>query len=71
MKRFHELTKDQQEEAVNYALRELNVCVEMGIIEFPQSVTNDTIKGFAEAAAEDAWYSQPQDTVISDIASEE
>lgn len=68
MKRFHELTKDQQIEAVAFAETELKDCMEKGLISFDKPVSQDTVKEYATCAAEDAWYSQPTDKVIADIA---
>lgn len=71
MKRFHELTKPQQDQAVNFALAEMKECVEMGIVVFDKPVTNEVLTDYAVAAAENAWYSQPSDKIIDDIADEE
>jgi hypothetical protein len=71
MKRFHDLTKDQQDTAVSYAISEMKDCVEMGLIKFDKPVSDAVIKDYAICAAEDAWYSQPQDKIVADIADEE
>ncbi len=71
MKRFEELTKPQQNEAVSFALAEMKECVEMGLIRFDKPVSDNMLKEYALCAAQDAWYSQPQDKIIADIADEE
>lgn len=67
MKRFNELTKNQQDQAVGYALSELKHCVEMGIVDFGKTMTDNVLKDYAIAAAMEAWYSEPHDRVIEDI----
>lgn len=71
MKRFHELTESQQDQAVTFATDELKDCVERGLVSFDKPVNNTTLKDYAICAAEDAWYSEPGDKVIDDIASQE
>ena len=70
MKKFHELTKPQQKEAVALATIELRDCIEEGMIVFDKPITDDVLKEYAICAAEDAWYSQPFDKVIEGIAEE-
>lgn len=69
MKRFHELTKEQQEEAIQFAKRELKDCLEKKIISSDRPLSDAHLTDFATCAAEDAWYAEPTDKVISDIAS--
>jgi len=57
MKRFHELTKPQQDQAVSYAMQQMGEAVESGLIKFDKPVSNETLKDYAIFAAEDAWYS--------------
>lgn len=71
MKRFHELTKQQQVVAVNYAESELKSLISLGIIELSKPGDAKQIKEFATIAAEEAWYPQPQDKVLDDIATQE
>lgn len=68
MKQFNELTLAQQALAVNYALKEIGRCVEMGLIKFDKEPSKQTLEGYALCAAEDAWYSEREDKVIADIA---
>jgi hypothetical protein len=68
MKTFFELNKDQQEEAVNYALNELRTLINDGIIHFPKSIPDSELREYAISAAEDAKYSEVGDHIIADIA---
>ena len=67
MKRFNELTKDQQDQAMNYALEELTGCIMRGLVHFEKPVDRSTLKEYALAAAETAWYSEREDKIISGI----
>jgi hypothetical protein len=67
MKRFNELTKSQQDEAVNFATLELKECIDMGIVSFDKPVDSHTLTQYATIAAEDAFYAEIGDKVIDDI----
>jgi L-aminopeptidase/D-esterase-like protein len=67
MKRFHELTKPQQDQAVQYALDKLHELVVHGVVVTDAQMTKAQAKEVAEAAAEDAWYSEPTDMIVADI----
>lgn len=67
MKKFYELTRPQQDQAVDFATRELEDCIQKGLISFDKPITKATLKDYAICAAEDAWYSEPGDKVIDDI----
>jgi hypothetical protein len=62
MKRFHELTKEQQDQAIAFARNELkeNPFIEQGD---PKRVDE-----FAQMAAEESFYSEKGDAIIADIA---
>ena len=68
MKRFNELTKEQQREAVNFALGEIKSCMELGLIKFGNIVNKSHLEEYARIAAEDAYYTEEGDTVIDAIA---
>lgn len=67
MKRFHQLTADQREKAVEYALTELKSCIKMGLIKFDKVVRQDNLRKHAEGAAQDAWYGELGDMVIDGV----
>lgn len=69
MKRFHELTKDQQEQAIVFAQDKLTGLLGDGIVVSEnRPVKKSDLREVAEAAAEDAWYSEPTDFIVQDIA---
>lgn len=68
MKRFNELTPVQKEEAVQYALSELKSAIAEGFIHFGKTPDEDTLLGYAEAAAEEAMYAEEEDKIIYNIA---
>lgn len=70
MKRFHQLTKDQQTVAISFATSELKDCIEKGIIHFGHPISDTTIREYATCAAEDAYYAEIGDKVIYDIVEE-
>lgn len=70
MKKFHQLTKPQQDQAIALAVIEMKDCIEEGMISFDKPITDELIREYAYFAAEDAWYSQPFDKVIEGIAEE-
>lgn len=67
MKRFEELNADQKGDAVEYALSELRDCIEKGLIHFEKRVSDSTLLGYAEAAAENALYAEEQDKIVYGI----
>lgn len=67
MKRFHQLTPVQREQAIEHALSELKSCIKMGLIKFDKVVRPDTLRQHARGAAEDAWYGELGDMVIDGI----
>ena len=71
MKRFNELTIFEKKNAIEYASSELNHCIQMGIIVFKNKVTKKKIKEYAIAMAEDAWYAENDDNVVTGIVVEE
>ena len=68
MKRFHELNKDQQKQAVEFAKGKIGELVIHGVIVSDEQMTQNDVNEVAEAAAEDAWYSEREDFIIEDIA---
>lgn len=68
MKKFYELTKPQQEQAVRFARLKLNDLIINGILVTDRQMTKDQAHEIAVCAAEDAWYSERDDQVIADIA---
>lgn len=68
MKRFHQLTKPQQEQAVQHAKDKLHELVVHGVLVTDTQMTKVQVQEVAEAAAEDAWYSERTDMVVADIA---
>jgi len=68
MKRFHELTRPQQEQAIQYASNKLHELVNHGVIVSDTQMGKDDVREVATCAAEDAWYSEPTDQIIADIA---
>jgi hypothetical protein len=71
MKRFDELTVSEKKNAISYATSELNHCIQIGLIVFKNKVTKKMIKEYAIAMAEDAWYAQSDDNVVTGIVTEE
>lgn len=67
MKRFNELTKSQQSQAVEYALTELKECINLGLLSFDKAVSDEVLCGYAEAAAENAYYACETDKIVYDI----
>lgn len=70
MKRFHELTRPQQEQAIEFAANKLHELVIHGIIVTDTQLTKAHFREIATCAAEDAWYDEKTDMVVSDIANE-
>ena len=68
MKRFHELTKAQQEQAIEFAADKLHDVIKMGFVVTDRQMTKEDAKAVALCAAEDAWYSEREDYIIADIA---
>jgi hypothetical protein len=68
MKRFHELKMAQQQDAVEYALNELRSAISEGFIDFGKTLSEETLREYAIAAAETAYYSEREDKIIADIA---
>lgn len=68
MKRFHELTKPQQELAIEWTIRELKDCIRMGIVDFGKTLSENRIRDFAVGAAEEAYYPEEYDKVVDEIA---
>lgn len=68
MKRFHELTKPQQDQAVQHALDKLHELVIHGVLVTDTQMTKAQAREVAEQAAMDAWYSERTDYIIADIA---
>ncbi len=68
MKRFHELTKEQQDLAVSYAMGQMAESVENGLIRFDKPVSGDLLREYATYAAEEAWYAQVGEIVVYEIA---
>lgn len=68
MKRFHELTKEQQEQAVDFAASKLQETINHGVLVSDRNLTQRDVREIATAAAEDAWYSEREDYVVADIA---
>lgn len=67
MKRFHELTKEQQKTAISFALTELKDLLEKGVVRFDRPASDEVLQEYAICAAEDAYYSEMGDKVIDDI----
>ena len=70
MKRFHELTLSQQEEAIEYALSELKECIEIGMIEADKPLSKEFLRDCAMAMAEEAYYAEKGDKMVYHIAEE-
>jgi len=70
MKRFHELTKEQQDQAIEFAKQELKELISVNIICSDRPMTDENIHEFATIAAEDAFYSEKTDAIIEGIADE-
>lgn len=68
MKRFHELTKGQQEQAIQHAANTLHDLVIQGVLVTDTQMTKVQAREVAESAAENAWYSEREDMIIADIA---
>jgi hypothetical protein len=68
MKRFHQLNTDQQESAVKHAKNELKSLIKEGVVLAGSPITDRHLDEVAQQAAEDAYYSEPTDMVVADIA---
>jgi hypothetical protein len=68
MKKYFDLTKSQQEEAVEYALNELRAAIAEGFIDFGRTLPDSLLLDYATSAAETAFYSEVEDKIIADIA---
>jgi hypothetical protein len=68
MKRFHELTPDQQKSAIAFTDRKLRELLAEGVLLGVTSLSEEEINNYAQAGAEDALYSEPTDIIIADIA---
>jgi hypothetical protein len=67
MKRFHELNKSQQEQAVAFARQELRELINNGVICSNRPLTKEDEYEFATCAAEEAFYSEKTDKVVEGI----
>lgn len=67
MKRFNELTKNEQESALAFAEAEVKELIEEGFVFTGKIATNEIVREYALIAAEEAWYSERDDKVIDDI----
>lgn len=56
MKRFEELTYEQKVKSVNYAQKEINELIEMGILLFTKKQTQTEIYDFAHNVAKESFY---------------
>lgn len=56
MKNFDELTANQKQSAIDYALKELKDVINMGIITSNIPITNEAMEQLAIIAAEGALY---------------
>lgn len=65
MKRFEELTPQQQREAKETVFSMLLNSVKAGII--TNIVSDDALTSYAEAAAEDAFYSEKGDLIVDNV----
>ena len=68
MKRFHELTKPQQEQAIQHAANTLHQLIINGVLVTDTQMTKAQAREIAESAAADAWYSERHDHIVADIA---
>jgi hypothetical protein len=68
MKRFNELTNSQKEEAIQYALVQLKDAISEGFIHFGKAQSDEQLLGYAEAAAEEAFYAESEDKIVWEIA---
>lgn len=68
MKQFHELTKEQQGKAVQFAVKTVKDLIGEGVIVSSKPMANAEVADVAEAMAENAFYSEKSDLVIADIA---
>lgn len=56
MKRFYELTEEQQAKAVEFATKNLAEAHSMGILEFNRELTKSEFQALAVDAAEESLY---------------
>lgn len=68
MKRFHQLTEDQQQDAIVFAEKRLIEAIDSRLITTDKPINKSHLKHYATAAAEEAWYSEPTDMIVADIA---
>jgi hypothetical protein len=68
MKRFHELTRGQQEQAIQFAANKLHELVIQGVVTTDTQMSKADAREVAECAAENAWYSERDDMIVADIA---
>lgn len=66
MKKFYELTLSQQKDAIEHAISEVNFCIDADLIVCDSLITDSKVRDWAMAAAEDAWYSESKDQIISE-----
>lgn len=64
MKKFHELTKSQQEKAVSLAKIDMKECVQLGLITFKQKPTEAVMATYAAQAAEGSLYTESGERVM-------
>lgn len=68
MKRFHELTKQQQSVAIEHAKKTVGELIEQRVVTPDRTVTDTHMDEFAIGMCEDAWYSERTDHIVADIA---
>lgn len=57
MKKFEELTKEQQNRAIEIATKEMKECADLGILAFNEPISESIIARYARDAAEGSLYS--------------
>lgn len=68
MKRFHELTKQQQEEAIEASSNEVMDLLKSGVVTLDGEVTRDRVREIGTMGAENAFYAEEGDKVFYNIA---
>lgn len=69
MKKFHELTNSQKEEAVSALMDEVRTLICEGFLDVGTKTPDEkTVRDWAEAGAEVAFYAEKEDKVLYEIA---
>jgi hypothetical protein len=71
MKKFNELTIDQQIKAIEYAESEIKDMLKLGIIYFKKAITKTKLKEYALVMAEDALYNENSVSMVIKMRNKE